>query len=305
MAITFTQKDEDLDDAYLSSAQQASSDGDDDSVLYQTQEAPSQPYNLAPVEPPAASQSAYSPELAPAYTTPAAEATYVDATEGEGDYYQDYEASQYPATYQDQSTYTQQGDTYPSNEAGRYEYDTPATVPPAPAPEPARTSPPAQVAAPTGPSRKDIKKYDQQVEYTYRIIRMLDAYRGIGLDEKRAVGTVIYDNGDFSMDTETAEADLIVSILNADDMVGITLKNLRDAAEEKDRVARVFMILELPDTQLAALGAMAARFVPEGVTYQYNARDRIRYSREVEQAIEMIPDVQVSDMSAVESVINA
>lgn len=300
MAITFTQKDEDLDDAYLSSAQQASSDGDDDSVLYQTQEAPSQPYNLAPVEPPVASQSAYSPELAPAYTTPAAEATYVDATEGEGDYYQDYEASQYPTTYQDQSTYTQQGDTYPSNEAGRYEYDTPATVP-----EPARTSPPAQVAAPTGPSRKDIKKYDQQVEYTYRIIRMLDAYRGIGLDEKRAVGTVIYDNGDFSMDTETAEADLIVSILNADDMVGITLKNLRDAAEEKDRVARVFMILELPDTQLAALGAMAARFVPEGVTYQYNARDRIRYSREVEQAIEMIPDVQVSDMSAVESVINA
>jgi hypothetical protein len=295
MAITFTQKDEDLDDAYLSSAQQASSDGDDDSVLYQTQEAPSQPYNLAPVEPPAASQSAYSPELAPAYTTPAAEATYVDATEGEGDYYQDYEASQYPTTYQDQSTYTQQGDTYPSNEAGRYEYDTPATVPPAP----------AQVAAPTGPSRKDIKKYDQQVEYTYRIIRMLDAYRGIGLDEKRAVGTVIYDNGDFSMDTETAEADLIVSILNADDMVGITLKNLRDAAEEKDRVARVFMILELPDTQLAALGEMAARFVPEGVTYQYNARDRIRYSREVEQAIEMIPDVQVSDMSAVESVINA
>ena len=157
----------------------------------------------------------------------------------------------------------------------------------------------------TGPSRKVITKYDKQVEYTYRIIRMLDAYRGIGLDEKRAVGTVIYDNGDFSMDTETAEADLIVSILNADDMVGITLKNLRDAAEEKDRVARVFMILELPDTQLAALGAMAARFVPEGVTYQYNARDRIRYSREVEQAIEMIPDVQVSDMSAVESVINA
>ena len=269
---------EDVDQLFNEGSQHVDADGDDDSVIF----SPEEPETLTP-QSTVSTASAYSPEST--YSpTPAPSPAY-NPPQQVDDRYEDYEADQYPAptTYQEAPSYGQ--------------HDTRNADHVASAPSPEQAEPPTPA-----PRRNTIPRFDEQVAYTSRIISILDAYRGLTINEKTTTGKIIYNTPDFDLQDESS---LIVSILNADEMVGVTLKNLRKAANELDRVSRVFMVLKLPGDQLAALGSMVSRFFPDGVEYHFQPSNTIDYSREVEEAIDRIPKEQVSEMSSAESVINA
>ena len=133
------------------------------------------------------------------------------------------------------------------------------------------------------------------------MIRVLDAYRALTAIEKSVAAQFVLNSTD--VDTSN-EPEIVVKVINSDVMLGITMKNIREMASEKDRVERVFMVLRLPDDQLDSLGEII-QSVSDSKFETTLRSDRIGFAKEVEAAIDSLENDIVAYISATEGVLAA
>lgn len=145
------------------------------------------------------------------------------------------------------------------------------------------------------------KRESDQIADADRVIRVLDAYRALTAIEKSVAAQFVLNSTD--VDTSN-EPDIVVKVINSDAMLGITMKNIREMASEKDRVERVFMVLRLPDDQLDSLGEII-QSVSDSKFETTLRSDRIGFAKEVEAAIDSLENDIVSYISATEGVLAA
>lgn len=145
------------------------------------------------------------------------------------------------------------------------------------------------------------KRESDQIADADRVIRVLDAYRALTAIEKSVAAQFVLNSTD--VDTSN-EPEIVVKVINSDAMLGITMKNIREMASEKDRVERVFMVLRLPDDQLDSLGEII-QFVSDSKFETTLRSDRIGFAKEVEAAIDSLENDIVSYISATEGVLAA
>lgn len=145
------------------------------------------------------------------------------------------------------------------------------------------------------------KRESDQIADADRVIRVLDAYRALTAIEKSVAAQFVLNSTD--VDTSN-EPEIVVKVINSDAMLGITMKNIREMASEKDRVERVFMVLRLPDDQLDSLGEII-QSVSDSKFETTLRLDRIGFAKEVEAAIDSLENDIVSYISATEGVLAA
>ena len=145
------------------------------------------------------------------------------------------------------------------------------------------------------------KRESDQIADADRVIRVLDAYRALTAIEKSVAAQFVLNSTD--VDTSN-EPEIVVKVINSDAMLGITMKNIREMASEKDRVERVFMVLRLPDDQLDSLGEII-QSVSDSKFETTLRSDRIGFAKEVEAAIDGLENDIVSYISATEGVLAA
>ena len=145
------------------------------------------------------------------------------------------------------------------------------------------------------------KRESDQIADADRVIRVLDAYRALTASEKSVAAQFVLNSTD--VDTSN-EPEIVVKVINSDAMLGITMKNIREMASEKDRVERVFMVLRLPDDQLDSLGEII-QSVSDSKFETTLRSDRIGFAKEVEAAIDSLENDIVSYISATEGVLAA
>lgn len=145
------------------------------------------------------------------------------------------------------------------------------------------------------------KRESDQIADADRVIRVLDAYRALTAIEKSVAAQFVLNSTD--VDTSN-EPEIVVKVINSDAMLGITMKNIREMASEKDRVERVFMVLRLPDDQLDSLGEII-QSVSDSKFETTLRSDRIGFAKEVEAAIDSLENDIVSYISATEGVLAA
>lgn len=145
------------------------------------------------------------------------------------------------------------------------------------------------------------KRESDQIADADRVIRVLDAYRALTAIEKSVAAQFVLNSTD--VDTSN-EPEIVVKVINSDAMLGITMKNIREMASEKNRVERVFMVLRLPDDQLDSLGEII-QSVSDSKFETTLRSDRIGFAKEVEAAIDSLENDIVSYISATEGVLAA
>lgn len=145
------------------------------------------------------------------------------------------------------------------------------------------------------------KRESDQIADADRVIRVLDAYRALTASEKSVAAQFVLNSTD--VDTSN-EPEIVVKVINSDAMLGITMKNIREMASEKDRVERVFTVLRLPDDQLDSLGDII-QSVSDSKFETTLRSDRIGFAKEVEAAIDSLENDIVSYISATEGVLAA
>lgn len=166
--------------------------------------------------------------------------------------------------------------------------------------ESSAVSEPSSSASSTKPGIH-FKRESDQIADADRVIRVLDAYRALTASEKSVAAQFVLNSTD--VDTSN-EPEIVVKVINSDAMLGITMKNIREMASEKDRVERVFMVLRLPDDQLDSLGEII-QSVSDSKFETTLRSDRIGFAKEVEAAIDSLENDIVSYISATEGVLAA
>lgn len=149
------------------------------------------------------------------------------------------------------------------------------------------------------PHRPIIRKEAEMIEETKKIIRVLDVYREFSDDVKNIVAQFVYNDNDVDI---TNEAQLVVKVLNADEMLAKTMTNLKETASQKDRVERVFYILRLEQNELKTLGSLVSTLTENNIS---SASDNIGFARELEAAIEKLDPKIIQYVVATESVLKA
>ena len=141
------------------------------------------------------------------------------------------------------------------------------------------------------PTEKD------DIESVRKTIRILDAYRK--LNSKTIVAQLIYNENDVDPQDEAA---LVVRVLRADPMLGRMMTVLRESASEKDRVERVFYILNTDENVLRYLG----NFLETVSDVNFDqSQDHIAFAKEVERTIEGLDSKIVQHVADAQSVLVA
>lgn len=169
--------------------------------------------------------------------------------------------------------------------------------------EPVISAPPVQEYTPTTPSftahRPVIRKETDLIDEAARVIRVLDVYRKLTDDVKNVVAQFVYNDNEVDI---SDEATLVVKVINAEDMLGKTMTNLKESAAQKDRVERAFYILRLAEDELASLGALVSTLTETEIS---GIHDRIGFSKQVESAVDTLDPKIIQYVTATESVLNA
>ena len=116
---------------------------------------------------------------------------------------------------------------------------------------------------------------------------------------KNIVAQFVYNDNDVDI---TDEAQIVVKVLNADEMLAKTMTNLKETASQKDRVERVFYILRLEQNELKTLGSLVSTLTENNIN---SASDNIGFARELEAAIEKLDPKIIQYVAATESVLKA
>lgn len=148
-------------------------------------------------------------------------------------------------------------------------------------------------------AKVSIRKESEYVEETQRIIAALDTYREIDKESRAIVSQFIHNDSDADPEDE---ATLVVKALRADPMLEKTMVALQEAATEKDRVQRVFYVLELPQDVLYSLGDLVGTFIGEEIS---QSLEKIPFSRLVENGINGLDEKIISYVSATRNVLEA
>ena len=154
-------------------------------------------------------------------------------------------------------------------------------------------------AKPFARNRPIIRKESEMVSDVSQVIKVLDVYRGLSAEVKNVVVQFVYS--DNSADPSD-EATLVVKVINADEMLGKTMTNLRESAEQTDRVERAFYILRLKDKELSSLGALVSTLTGEELN---GHSDRIGFSKQIEASVDTLDSKIVQFVTATELVLNA
>lgn len=149
------------------------------------------------------------------------------------------------------------------------------------------------------PHRPIIRKEAEMIEETKKIIRVLDVYREFSDDVKNIVAQFVYNDNNVDINDE---AQIVVKVLNADEMLAKTMTNLKETASQKDRVERVFYILRLEQNELTTLGSLVSTLTENNIS---SANDNIGFARELEAAIEKLDPKIIQYVVATESVLKA
>lgn len=148
------------------------------------------------------------------------------------------------------------------------------------------------------PTRKfNITTEQEDIESVRKTIKILDAYRK--LSSKSIVAQLIYNENDVDPDDEAA---LVVRVLRADPMLGKMMTVLRESASEKDRVERVFYILNTDQDVLKYLGSFLETV--SDVEFD-NTHNHIAFAKEVEKTIETLDNKIVQHVADAQSVLVA
>lgn len=138
----------------------------------------------------------------------------------------------------------------------------------------------------------------EDIRETKRIVNVLDTFRALDSEKKNVVSQFIMKDND-DLDDESV---LIVRTLHANPMLFKTMKALGESAGEKDRVERVFYILQLDDDVLYSLGELVSSLLEQEILHKNN---RIKYSKDLEEKINTLDDKVVDYVSATQDVLSA
>lgn len=165
-------------------------------------------------------------------------------------------------------------------------YNTPAVVSPTPAP-----------VEQTASRRFGISTEAEDIRSVQKTIRILDAYRK--LNSKSIVAQLIYNENDVDPNDEAA---LVVKVLRADPMLGRMMTVLRESASEKDRVERVFYILNTDHDVLKYLGSFLETVSED--TFN-DTQNHIAFAKELERTINQLDSKIVQHVADAQSVLVA
>lgn len=124
-----------------------------------------------------------------------------------------------------------------------------------------------------------VRTQKQEISDARTIIHVLDVYRALPESHKSIIAQFI--NMEEELDPDD-EASVVISSIRADDMHYKTMSNLRSAIEEKDRIERVFFILDLPEYEIRKLGDLISSFSDDPIE---NDKSSMRYAKSLEQKV--------------------
>lgn len=181
----------------------------------------------------------------------------------------------------------------------------PAFTAPAPEPVPAPVATPApavrhsasvEYPQPTG-RRISIPSESEEIALAGKVIRILDAYRKLSSEVQSVASQFITSGSEVIED----EATLVVKVINADPMLSVTMRSLREA-KAHEAVERVFYVISLDDDVLHSLGGLTSVF--NGTTLDPN-QNRISYARALVREIEKLEPRAVNYVESTESILAA
>lgn len=173
------------------------------------------------------------------------------------------------------------------------------TVSHAASPSEKQVSNDSQASGSTSSFKATIRKESDQIQEASNIIRTLDSFRSLNEQEKIVAMQLVLNEQEVD---PRNEADFIVKVLNADAMMGKTMRNLREAASQRDRVQRAFMILRLPHNEIESLGDLVMMLSDHDLG---SPHDSITFAQNIENAIQDMDHAIVQYIAATESVLNA
>jgi hypothetical protein len=179
--------------------------------------------------------------------------------------------------------------------------------------EPFAASVSAPVSAPTPfvpPASVSVPEYSQQssrrisipseadeIVTAGKVIRIIDAYRKLNA-EVRSVALQFITGGTEVIEDE---ATLVVKVINADPMLSVTMRSLREA-KALDPVERVFYVISLEDNVLHSLGGLVSVF--NGTSLD-ETQNRISYARALVREVEQLEARAVNYVESTESILAA
>jgi hypothetical protein len=180
-------------------------------------------------------------------------------------------------------------------------------------PNPTFSTPaPVQAPTPVAPAVKHaaIPEYSQpssrrisipsetdEIVLAGKVIRILDAYRKLNTEVRSVASQFITSGSEVIED----EATLVVKVINADPMLSVTMKSLREA-KALDPVERVFYVISLEDDVLHSLGGLVSVFNGTALDQSQN---RISYARALVREIEQLEARAVNYVESTESILAA
>lgn len=183
-------------------------------------------------------------------------------------------------------------------------FTTPVPAPapvPTPTPAPALSYAPEPVAVPeySRPRARaiNVPTESDEIATAGKVIRIIDAYRKLNAEVRSVASQFITGGSEVIED----EATLVVKVINADPMLSVTMRALREA-KAHEAVERVFYIISLEDDVLHNLGNLVGLF--NGTTMD-ESQNRISYARGLVHEIDKLEPRAVNYVESTESILAA
>lgn len=145
--------------------------------------------------------------------------------------------------------------------------------------------------------RINIPTEADEISLAGKVIRIIDAYRKLNQEVRSVASQFITGGSEIIND----EATLAIKVINADPMLSVTMKALREA-KDLDPVERVFFVIDLEEDVLHSLGGLVGVFV--GKTFD-DTLDKIKYSRVVVSEIGELDERAINYVESTESILAA
>lgn len=136
-------------------------------------------------------------------------------------------------------------------------------------------------------------------ELIAKIIKTLDAYRGLSNNSKSVASQFIC--GDSEVDSQD-EAVIVSKALNCDVSKGVAMKHLVTAYQERERVERLFYLLQISGNELSGLGKLVEMFED---TQEFTYNDTIKLAKEIESCIDKFDASIVEYVADTQKVLSA
>lgn len=176
--------------------------------------------------------------------------------------------------------------------------EVPVYTAPAPTPFASISSPaPAPEYSSHSSRHINIQTEANEIATAGKVIRIIDAYRKLNAEVRSVASQFITGGSEVIED----EATLVVKVINADPMLSVTMRSLREA-KALDPVERVFYVISLEDDVMHNLGGLVSLF--NGTTMD-ESQNRITYARGLVHEIDKLEARAVNYVESTESILAA